>query len=388
MSLVKYNVMKTATKRGWGGTRHIGNGTTAMDGCPRHGFIWNDKETRDLLLSWLMIKEKDAKTIGALAELHGRTMNGIEARLRFLNVLDSPAFIEKNHEIVYSLVASKLIVLKDNSPAYSYQFGRPLLQLLNGRQPEADVLEHIPDKIVRVRFLQYHPAWAKTTNELLDVFTAVETELEQIKKNSTIKVAVDSAKMEKLALMYGGSLGAIPPEHINCRSKMTPAAKHMWNDLTVNEKLLLENLYHGNELPAAEVQRIGASSAVTRLLVRSLIKRRGTYAISYVLTDAGRALVKNSSQEESKPAGATSASDLPTNVETFFLVCRDEAYADTPRSKLVYPPRVKHPTRESATREAKRLAQANPGLKFYVMEASSVHTVETKQTTELVSRKL
>lgn len=387
MSLVKYNVMKTATKRSWGGTRHTGLGTTAMDGCPRHGFVWNDKETRDLLLSWLMIKEKDAKTIGALAELHGRTMNGIEARLRFLNVLDSPAFVEKNHEIIYSLAASKLIVLKDNSPVYWYQFGRPLLQLLDGRRPEADVLEFIPDKTVRVRFLQYHPVWAKTANELLDVFTAVETELEQLKKSAAAKAAADFTKIEKLALMYSGP-EYTPPAHINCQSKMTPAAKNMWNDLTVNEKLLLENLYHGNELPAADVQRIGASSAVTRLLVRSLIKRRGTFMTSYVLTDAGRALVKNSSQEESKPAGATSASDLPTNVETFFLVCRDEAYADTPRSKLVYPPRVKHPTRESATREAKRLAQANPGLKFYVMEASSVHTVETKQTTELVSRKL
>ena len=45
--------------------------------------------------------------------------------------------------------------------------------------------------------------------------------------------------------------------------------------------------------------------------------------------------------------------------ETFFMVM-----SDRPES---YPPRVRHPTLDIARNEAKRLANTNPGTKFYVL---------------------
>lgn len=46
-------------------------------------------------------------------------------------------------------------------------------------------------------------------------------------------------------------------------------------------------------------------------------------------------------------------------------------------------PRVRHDCKHNATLEAERLAQANPGREFYVLEAISVSRIRTVTTEQL-----
>jgi hypothetical protein len=49
-------------------------------------------------------------------------------------------------------------------------------------------------------------------------------------------------------------------------------------------------------------------------------------------------------------------------MEVFFLVWSPQG---------MYPPKFRHPTRESATTEAERLARLHPNSQFFVLEAIS-----------------
>ena len=46
-------------------------------------------------------------------------------------------------------------------------------------------------------------------------------------------------------------------------------------------------------------------------------------------------------------------------------------------------PKVKHDSYKSAADEARRLAQLNPGVKFFVLEAVSAFVTETPKVTEV-----
>lgn len=59
--------------------------------------------------------------------------------------------------------------------------------------------------------------------------------------------------------------------------------------------------------------------------------------------------------------------------KTFFLVWREGSTWSSKR----------HPTRAEARTEAQRLADTNPGAKFYVMQACSVSVTRRVDTTEL-----
>lgn len=60
--------------------------------------------------------------------------------------------------------------------------------------------------------------------------------------------------------------------------------------------------------------------------------------------------------------------------EPFWLVWNPEGYN---------PPQCKHNTEEGATREAERLARANPGQTFIVMESVGALVADNIQRTDL-----
>ncbi|PXW28238.1 hypothetical protein [Paraburkholderia caballeronis] len=65
----------------------------------------------------------------------------------------------------------------------------------------------------------------------------------------------------------------------------------------------------------------------------------------------------------------------PENKQTFWLVW-------SPTSER--PPRFRHGSEESATKEAERLARANPGQMFVVLEAKAARRVDDMVRTTFV----
>jgi len=162
-----------------------------------------------------------------------------------------------------------------------------------------------------------------------------------------------------------------------------PSKENAMLKMTANRLMTLLALHRGtyhNELKVAT-----AAADLTFLRAEGLVSRA---AGMDDLTTAGRELIGQLlNQTSTNGTGASTAWDSDRNTSTldnqrFFLVVSGDCQkrgggpgATLPTLKN--PPRVVQSSIAMADSEAVRLAQANPGAKFFVMQAVSVHQVTT-----------
>jgi hypothetical protein len=157
--------------------------------------------------------------------------------------------------------------------------------------------------------------------------------------------------------------------------------------MTANRMMAMLAIYRGtyeNEL------KVGTSGPdLAHLTAEGLVSVLGQRV---ELTAEGRNLVEAMlGRTSSSRSGATTAWDAKRDTsvlddQRFFLVASGDCHKagggpTHDRPTLKSPPRVVQSSGRDATREADRLARDNPGSKFFVLQATSVHQVPAPQPT-------
>lgn len=135
---------------------------------------------------------------------------------------------------------------------------------------------------------------------------------------------------------------------------------------------------------------------ITFLLVDDLITFDPTGMQPPGLTDKGKQLVDSLVGRSTARKSTTVAWDPARGTSVledgrFFLVASGDVYKEGGphgRPTLKNPPRVVQDRGQTAEAEALRLAKENPGAKFYVLQAVSVHEVPRPQPTPAYSKRV
>ena len=171
------------------------------------------------------------------------------------------------------------------------------------------------------------------------------------------------------------------------RDELTDQLKEQHMKMTANRMMAMLAIYRGtyeNEL------KVGTSGPdMAHLTAEGLVSVLGQRV---ELTAEGRNLVEAMlGRTSSSRSGATTAWDAKRDTsvlddQRFFLVASGDCHKAGggpahDRPTLKSPPRVVQSSGRDAAREADRLARDNPGSKFFVLQATSVHQVPAPQPT-------